>query len=404
MLTWGGGGYLGKKPEYRLNAHAFTLVELLVVIAIIGMLVALLLPAVQAAREAARRMQCSNNLKQLGLALHNHHDVHNSFPASRDFLFPRLKPNPLVPDWNNTDTTYDRNAGWSGLLRLFPFIEQQARYDDILALDTGTGTGDAGSPASWDSVVPLRTAVPAFLCPSCPGGGLSGEVGGDPDPATARTNYGFSRGDGVRINDRYTTAESPAVINVQPRSMFNPFYPKSMSNVVDGTSNTIAMGELAKPTAARSLNVKGGVVRGGGWPLESGGIRVCLTATTDGKTLRTDGSFVLLPDTSAGRGGARGNRIAYGFSLYHGFNTCLPPNSPNCSWNDAVNGSNWGLYSAGGFHTGGVNGVLFDGSVRFISQTIDFGPATSRQVYTGPSQFGVWGALGTPDGGESVTL
>ncbi len=103
--------------------RAFTLVELLVVIAIIGALVALLLPAVQAAREAARRMQCSNNMKQYGIALHNYHDTYQDFPSSRIQL-----------SQFDGGTVSDNNlyAGWSTHVAILPFLEQTARWDAFL--------------------------------------------------------------------------------------------------------------------------------------------------------------------------------------------------------------------------------------------------------------------------------
>ena len=354
------------------------------------MLIALLLPAVQAAREAARRMQCSNNLKQFGVALHNHHDTHNVLPASRDYLkIPRPEPLPA----NDGD---QGPGGWSGSLNLFPFMEQVARFEDI--------RNESGNANAWDSPVALRTPIAAFLCPSCPGGGLSSEAHPTPDPATARTNYGFSRGDGMWDLDR-----SPVIIaqrtdgasNVRGRSMFVPIQCKGLNVAIDGTSNTIAMSEHVKPTEANSLNVKGGVVGYGFQDIRSpGNARACLNARSPGtNTLRTDGGFYRLDSPSF----LRGQRLSYGYILWQGFQTILPPNSPSChggGWDSPT----WGLHSASSMHTGGVNSVFLDGSGRFISETINYGNTDSRQVESGPSLFGVWGALGTPNGGESASL
>src|SRR5688572_8500234 len=128
--------------------RGFTLVELLVVIAIIGVLVALLLPAVQSAREAARRMQCTNNLRQLGLALHNHHDVNLVFPAARDEK--EVTPGVLVVH--------------SWVPRILPFIEQKAlleKYRFDKNWDDGSTNDAAGGP--------IRQHINGFLCPSAPG-------------------------------------------------------------------------------------------------------------------------------------------------------------------------------------------------------------------------------------------
>ena len=130
--------------QRKTKHNGFTLVELLVVIAIIGILVALLLPAVQAAREAARRSQCNNNLRQLGVALHNYHDTHLKLPARK---------------------TIRRLSGYIGLL---PFLEQTAMFDRIVAGDPAAGIGPWGADAlsNWDGLNGFPTSL---LCPSDPG-------------------------------------------------------------------------------------------------------------------------------------------------------------------------------------------------------------------------------------------
>ncbi len=137
--------------------QAFTLVELLVVIAIIGILIALLLPAVQAAREAARCAQCNNNLKQLGLAIHNYHDINKK-------LLPRMA-GPLEP----------YNTYLNGMIRTLPFVEQQVVYDNINRVETYSGTvyGPWGASPWNANYIPYRTRVPVFLCPSDPQAGIT---------------------------------------------------------------------------------------------------------------------------------------------------------------------------------------------------------------------------------------
>jgi prepilin-type N-terminal cleavage/methylation domain-containing protein/prepilin-type processing-associated H-X9-DG protein len=190
--------------------RAFTLVELLVVIAIIGVLVALLLPAVQAAREAARRMQCSNNLKQLALAVHNYHDVHNFYP-------PEMLTN---PGW-----------GWGSFI--LPFIEQNALYD---ALKPGSTVALPQARTLFGGVMLLQQPVKAFKCPS---------------NQTPPTNSFYSNPNNASADNGYAT--SNYVCNQQVMPHFT--YPRlRMANVADGTSNVFLIGERrlnAEPQAQR---------------------------------------------------------------------------------------------------------------------------------------------------------
>jgi prepilin-type N-terminal cleavage/methylation domain-containing protein len=132
-----------------MRRRAFTLVELLAVIAIIGIRVALLLPAVQAAREASRRMSCTNNLKQLGVALHNYHDTFKSF----------------VPRKQGTTGTISNQGRLSGLVGLLPFIEQQPLYDAIKAGDPANGI-PPGGPSAWSGWAVWDLAPTTLHCPS----------------------------------------------------------------------------------------------------------------------------------------------------------------------------------------------------------------------------------------------
>ncbi|MCL2119820.1 MAG: DUF1559 domain-containing protein, partial [Planctomycetaceae bacterium] len=364
--------------------HAFTLVELLVVIAIIGILIALLLPAVQAAREAARRMSCSNNLKQMGLALHTYHDATKSFPSMR--------------------SSFGGGTAWGGHLALFPYVEQTAAYSALTAkilespgntvpwdnFGTGWGTPDVRSIAFSGFVCPSDTN-PNYVDSDSWAPGGSGR--------TAST-YMFCIGDAMN-NFEATNSE------VQGRSMFNPVAWKGMGACPDGTSNTIAMGEMVKAFGSQfTREVKGGNISTLGADISEADLRYseCLLQVAPDKRSIAEGR--------AGRS-MRG-AVLYGRSSISCFNTVLPPNSVSCSTGPAepdFNDGNWGVFSATSNHTGGINVALFDGSVTFVSDTVNSvtanlptDPKRPGQRLAGHSDFGTWGAMGTPNGGESVTF
>ncbi|TWT34353.1 DUF1559 domain-containing protein [Blastopirellula retiformator] len=336
--------------------RGFTLVELLVVIAIIGVLIALLLPAVQQAREAARRMQCSNQLKQLGLALHNHHDTFGAFP-------PRGVAN------TNEPNGYAERVG--GMIFLLPFLEQNALADQI------KNHGLMAPPPPWADFAPWKVRLDALLCPSDPGVSHAA-VGG---VTTAPCNYRFS------IGDSFTSLTSR---DRRLRGMFNYGNEArtSFRDVIDGTSNTVMMAE-------RSVGTTGKLVKQGHAPSISFATdpSACLAAvsTTNRNEYASSGS---------NRGSQRWND---GFAAFNAFSTVLPPNGPSC-WTGTNENTVESLTSATSYHPGGVNVVLADASVRFIPETIDTGSTTSAPLTTGESPYGVWGALGTIGGGESKQL
>jgi len=214
----------------RVFQRAFTLVELLVVIAIIGVLVALLLPAVQAAREAARRMQCGNNLKQIGLALHNYHDTNLSFPPS------------AVKEKVQDGGGSAQALVWSG--SILPFIEQKNVFDSIVGMGFGINWGDDGT-----NELILRTKMPAYQCPSSPdsnqpwddgnvtqrhrasyGCVLSGTVGYD---IATRTTNGENK---HYMDDDATHARHNGPFLMQNRTT-------TFADISDGSSNTLLIGE-----------------------------------------------------------------------------------------------------------------------------------------------------------------
>jgi len=377
MTTFQKDGIVKQWHGDRPHRQAFTIVELLVVIAIIGMLIALLLPAVQAAREAARRMQCSNNIRQLALAMQNHHTMHNRFPA--------------LANVKVTDTSSDPNADWSPIYFLLPFIEQQARFDDI-----NTNTANQ----VWTAHPSFEPHIATLLCPSDPN---------SRGKQFAPTNFMVSIGDGMWNANGFRPS-------IASRTVFERQNPKNVGFITDGTSNTVAISEAIISASPQSRLVKGGVASIAGVDnRDNGGTREkcsfpALTVGADRSVFAIHVNVHFGIDTEPASG-IRGGRFWDGRPRYSAFSTVMPPNSPACqqpvSYDDFnLDNVDVHMLPPQSNHFGGVNVAFFDGSVRFISNAINHiteGVDYPAQVTDGRSEFGVWGALGTPRGGENVS-
>jgi prepilin-type N-terminal cleavage/methylation domain-containing protein len=363
----------------RFTRRGFTLVELLVVIAIIGVLVALLLPAVQAAREAARRSQCNNNMRQIGLATHNFHDIHNRLPgASHQLEF--LNPNANSPaPWDRMQDGRDR---WSFITVLLPFFEQGAIYDQLLATHIGI-------ERPWNPTQIMRTRIPTIICPSDQASRMISLPGNN---LKAPTSYHCNRGDYWYHWDWW---ECRGIFGNATRTQL------TFSSITDGTSNTFMFSEC-KIGVAGSRRVGEAIATGVGWS-NWGDPPSLVTARV--------GPGNLLTGSIQGGDWQIGWRWADAHSIYTQWHVILPPNGPS----GGNSGESWALVTASSYHPGGVNVVMSDASVRFVSETIDAGnPLLSErdfavdpgrpQDYKGPSLRGVWGALGTSAGAEVVRM
>jgi prepilin-type N-terminal cleavage/methylation domain-containing protein len=327
---------------------AFTLVELLVVIAIIGVLVALLLPAVQAAREAARRMQCSNHLRQIGIATHNYVSTFRVLPAS------------TIVDLRRTQTV--NNLGWGVHGRILPFIEQSNLADRV---DLTLG---------WDVQQAIDgLKIPIYGCPSDPGSDRIRDPGGG-RPRLYPTTYGFNFGTWFVFDPRVN------------RGGDGIFYPNShlpLASILDGTSHTLLAAEVrawqpytrngGPPTPAIPDNVPAAsaMVASGPDYKETGH-----TEWPDGRVHHTGFTATLPPRT----------RVPYTVGS-------VTVDADYNSWQEGMQGHagqpTFALITSRSYHSGVVMGVMVDGSVRPFSENIELP---------------VWRSLATRAGGEIVSV
>ncbi len=374
------------KPHVKMGGHdndnAFTLVELLVVIAIIGILIALLLPAVQAAREAARRMQCTNNVKQLSLSLHTYHDAHNGFPASCSEDSLRVHPNGVK-----------EGGRFSWYTRVLPFIEQTALYEQIQNPIARDGTAISKGPGGFWSAYNCVTSDPQkWFDPwqqNPPGGQC-------PSDGNASSDASSDAWHGGHLSYRGCEGDTPTwggkdTIN---RGMFSRWTRSSgMSAMSDGTSNTVVISEAA--VAMESNNYRGSLALAWASLDADGDITTVYPSVCRD---RKQADQTLSGSVNNKLSGLRWGDAPAAFSK---FNTILPPNSPSCTVNMDYE---WVIMSASSYHTGGVNIGLGDGSCSFVSETVDAGDPADHFVLSGDSPYGVWGAAGSINGGESTSL
>lgn len=327
--------------------RGFTLLELLVVISIIGLLVSLVLPAVQSAREAARRIHCANNLKQIGLALHAYHDVNNTFPFD-------LSPGNRLPK----PPAYIKNWGFSALTRILPYLEHQNVFDSINYAVEFEPTWPDGEFAFPECQTARLTTIATFLCPSDGAGST----------VTAGCNYRGNYGVGPGVYTCTETPDSGTGFFTWPRVLSTAAFADGMSSTVAYSERPMGLGS-GRPSLERDFGNLDPV----GYSVNYDADHALLGCQVAG--------FLYFPHYR--RGGFTWFLCSIKTTSY------AHAQSPNGPIPDAVdsNANPFGIATARSFHGSGVNALMADGSVRRVGNGIQ------RQV---------WRGLATRNGGEIV--
>lgn len=360
----------------RFKRNGFTLIELLVVIAIIGILVALLLPAVQQAREAARRTQCRNNLKQIGLAMHNYLDTFQQFPPGR--MAPSRGQGIGMTCWY---------GHVSPLYHVLAYIDQANVYNQ---LDHSETRVRMGSPLCTKNAFVRGLALPVFMCPSDPRHTPGVNTNSYRANFGAHVYGGRRFGSDIQVDPVYTP-RAAAAIDGSLGGSFGDNGGIKMGQFTDGTSNTVLYSERMIGTFDNStLSLGNFMYRSGGSNLVTASantndtasvVAACATGVaTDPANYRTDWGWT------------SGDDPAWYYSSFQqgAYNHVQTPNfsRPDCGCGSIPDDEHEvAIITARSHHVGGVHSVLADGSVKFTSNSIDLG---------------VWRAAGTRAGGETL--
>ena len=376
-------------------------------------------------------MSCSNNFKQIGLAIHNYHSTYKQLPKHGTG---NVRNPGQGAGWNTNNT--GRNF-LSFLVPILPFCEQQALWEKVAnpSVDVVPGTSMPGNvvngmwpamgPSPWrTSYVPWMTQVPTYRCPSDPAYS---------PPGLARTNYGACIGDAIdrsrdggrnefgfksnsnnngnKLRDLNWMATRASA---SMRGFFWPRHDSKFRDVLDGLSNTIAAAEIC--TSLQQREIKADFARIGGG---SNGAASNPSLCKNNVNIDPERPSRWGPNANVSTGGTqmRGVRWADFRTHYTGMQTILPPNSPNCHLS---NGGDYNetIMTAGSRHQGGAHVLMGDGAVIFMTDSVEAGDVTAPPVergsggspgWRGPltapgskSPYGLWGALGTRAAGEQV--
>lgn len=342
------------RPRPRIRG--FTLIELLVVISIIAVLIALLLPAVQSAREAARRAECSNNLKQIGLGLHNYATTHNVLPPGRI----------------NSHVAGRGNA-WGGYAQMLPELDQAVVFN-AFNFDLSPDIDPANTTAA-------EIFISSFLCPSDPS-----------PPLRAQAGYGMHNYP-LNVGGQYPLTQHPVdasgrPLGVRPDGIFSENLAVPLSAITDGLSNTVAIGETIRS------------VPGVGFSADKlNGFAITGDNKTNGPPITSDADYESLCVAAVPPPGfqvTRGSKWHYGAPGHSMYNHRRTPNDPRVDCRGGLPHSDksdpfWNQLSlnvtARSRHPGGVQTLLADGHVQFVKDSVN--------VMT-------WRALGSIRGGEVI--
>ncbi len=401
--------------EYRTLSHSRSGRTLLVVIVCalcLLIVLAILFPAVEAGREAARRMSCSNNFKQIGLGFHNYHATYDQLPPGcggtgptpdNDDLsnqrrlsalvpiVPYLESSPLWSQISNPYETGDKSAPEypddegkhvKGNLHDRDQLDEMSTAPGPLVNDDGENYLPSMGPAPWRANVypPWQKGMWCYRCPS--------DAVERPSKHAGLTNYALCYGDGI---DKVGESE----VSISQRGVFANGRARRFDDITDGMSNTMMMAEVntfdgtRHATGSIAANISG---------LKDNPSK-CLATIDQYGNYRTGTTLRMTPDGQASRGG----NWADGAILWSGITTVLPPNSPSCD--TSIDILLEGVFSAASHHAGGCHVLMADGAVKFITDSIDTGDLTRPSVYPGSptpagvdSPYGVWGAVGTIQG------